>query len=208
MWYRDKSYFSFWNGFDIPQKTISERKYNLLQLAQSVRDLPGDTAECGVYAGEGSFLIMKATATDKIERHHHIFDSFGGLSEPSDVDKIDDPNVYKWRAGDLSIPEELVDHNLREFAQRRLYKGWIPARFREIDDRVFAFVHIDVDLYEPTKDSIAFFYERTVPGGIIVCDDYGFITCPGAHRAMKEFMSDKPEHVIHLTTGQGVIVKR
>ncbi|HEX3704868.1 MAG TPA: TylF/MycF/NovP-related O-methyltransferase, partial [Vicinamibacterales bacterium] len=49
-------------------------------------------------------------------------------------------------------------------------------------------LHIDVDLYEPTRDSIAFLYERMNPGGIVVCDDYGFMTCPGATKAIDEFL--------------------
>ena len=71
----------------------------------------------------------------------------------------------------------------------------------------FSFVHIDVDLYEPTHDSLSFFYERLVPGGIIVCDDYGSEACPGAYKACNDFIADKPEEIVHLTGGQGVIVK-
>ena len=118
------------------------------------------------------------------------------------------PSVYKWKAQELAVPEHVVDENLHAFAQRRLYKGWIPERFSEVSERRFSLVHIDVDLYQPTYDSLAFFYGRVSPGGMIVCDDYGSEACPGAFRAMNEWMADKPEHVIHLTTGQGLIIKR
>jgi hypothetical protein len=47
-----------------------------------------------------------------------------------------------------------------------------------------------------------------VPGGIIVMDDYGFTNCPGAYRAAHEFMATRPESIIHLPTGQGVIIRR
>jgi hypothetical protein len=68
-----------------------------------------------------------------------------------------------------------------------IHAGWIPDCFSEVVDRSFCFVHIDVDLYEPTLASLEFFGSRMVPGGIIVCDDYGFETCPGARRAGDEF---------------------
>ena len=38
-----------------------------------------------------------------------------------------------------------------------LLKGWIPSRFEEVKDKNFSFVHIDVDLYQPTLDSLNFF---------------------------------------------------
>ena len=142
-------------------------------------------------------------------RRHHIFDSFEGLSEPSGPDRPSDARAWAWQRGDLSVPIETVRQNLRRFDFVAYHRGWIPERFHEVAERRFCFVHVDVDLYQPTRDSIEFFYERLVPGGVLLCDDYGFTTCPGARRAFDEFVADKPERsVVHLTTGQGLIVKR
>jgi hypothetical protein len=78
-----------------------------------------------------------------------------------------------------------------------------------VEDRRFKLVHIDVDLYQPTRDSVEFFYPRMVPGGVILCDDYGSTRCPGARRAMDEFFFEKPEGpVVDLLNGQGLAIKR
>ena len=104
---------------------------------------------------------------------------------------------------------ETVGRNLAGCEDVCFYEGWIPERFDDVADCEFAFVYVDVDLYEPTYNSPDFFYERMVPGGILVCDDYGFVDCRGARDAFDEFRADKPErYVIHLTSGQGLIVKR
>ena len=87
-----------------------------------------------------------------------------------------------------------------------MLSGWIPSRFADVSAERFAFVHIDVDLYQPTRDSLTFFYERMLPGGIVLCDDYGFASCPGALRAMDEFFAGRPETIIHLPTGQGMAI--
>ena len=84
-------------------------------------------------------------------------------------------------------------------------KGWIPSRFDEVSHRRFAFVHIDVDLYEPTRDSIAFFYSRLSEGGILLIDDYGFSTCPGATRAVDE--AGLSHTMIALSDGGGFLIK-
>lgn len=73
-------------------------------------------------------------------------------------------------------------------------------------DRKFSFVHIDVDLAEPTLASLAFFYPRMQAGGIIVCDDYGISTCVGATRAIDEFLTDKPERMVSLPDGGGFLI--
>ena len=82
-----------------------------------------------------------------------------------------------------------------------------PDRFNEVADRRFSFLHIDVDLYEPTRDSIAFFYPRMNVGGVIICDDYGFATCPGATKAIDEYLRDKPEKMMTLSDGGGFLIK-
>ena len=52
----------------------------------------------------------------------------------------------------------LAEKNLNQFPQRyQLFKGWIPDRFDEIALKKFCLVHIDVDLYQPTLDSLNFF---------------------------------------------------
>ena len=76
-----------------------------------------------------------------------------------------------------------------------------------MSERTFAFVHVDVDLFQPTYDSLKFFCERLVPGGVVVCDDYGFNTCPGARRAVEMVSQNTGLPVIHLPTGQGVMIR-
>ena len=83
----------------------------------------------------------------------------------------------------------------------------LAERFPEVAGRTFCFVHIDVDLHRPTLDSIAFFYPRMAPGGIILLDDYGFVSCPGVTEAIDAFMADKPEPIVNLASGGAFILK-
>jgi hypothetical protein len=177
-----------------------DRKYALNQLLNLIEDLPGDTAECGVLSGISSFLICEHNAGRG--KKHHVFDSFEGLSEPLEQDG------QHWKKGDFRIGEEIVRNNLRNFDCVVYHKGFIPERFKDVRDGSFSFVHVDVDLFQPTKDSLSFFYDRMAPGGIILCDDYGFTTCPGATKAMDAFFSDKREKIIKLPTGQAFIIKK
>jgi hypothetical protein len=62
---------------------------------------------------------------------------------------------------------------LTGFPQVRLHSGWIPERFADVGDQSFAFVHVEVDLYEPTRNSLELFWPRLTRGGVLSCDDYG-----------------------------------
>jgi hypothetical protein len=100
-----------------------------------------------------------------------------------------------------------VRRNLGRFDFVVYHRGWIPKRFESVAEQAFSFVHLDVDLYQPTLDSLLFFYDRLQPGGILLCDDYGFANCPGARRALDEFFADKVEKIVSLPTGQAFIQK-
>jgi O-methyltransferase len=183
-----------------------DRRFFLISTAASVRNVEGDTADIGVRFGTSSFFILRGI--DAPARQHHMFDSFEGLSEPTPEDNAADKQTA-WQKGHLLAEEEVTKSNLHMYADRcHYYKGWIPARFAEVKDRRFAFVHIDVDLYQPTRDTLEFFYPRVNPGGVMVCDDYGSTLCHGARKAMDEFMADKPESLFQIPTGQALVVKR
>ncbi|MDX1993561.1 MAG: TylF/MycF/NovP-related O-methyltransferase [bacterium] len=207
-WLTDTDFKQVWERFPARTRDILDRQYNLYSIAHSVAGVPGDTAECGAFRGMGSYLICAATQGQKLFEHH-IFDSFEGLSEPDREDMAADSRAHQWEKHELSASLESVQRNLKDFDFIRYHKGWIPERFHEVADRRFSLVHIDVDLYQPTYDSLAFFYERMNPGGVILCDDYGSINCPGAKKACDDFIRDKPERsIIHLTTMQGMIIKQ
>ena len=182
-----------------------DRCQTLFSVARSIaaRGLAGDTAECGVRHGKSSFFILRGL--DDPARLHHLCDSFEGLSQPSDLDAESIARRDGWRAGDLAADEAGVRERFREFAQVRFHKGWIPDCFDGLQDRRFAFVHVDVDLYEPTLAAFEFFHPRLVPGAVMVCDDYGFASCPGARRAVDEFFAGRADAPIELPSGQALI---
>ncbi len=201
-WWQDAWFNSFLKDFDEHKGMNTDRKWMLYQLMRLVATVPGDTAECGVFRGASSYIMCRLNQMNTTQKRMHLlFDSFEGLSEPEPVDG------KHWKKGDLACGEDAVRARLSEFKNLLFYKGWIPERFPEAAERKFAFIHVDVDIHQPTRDCIAFFYPRMQTGGIVLCDDYGFTSCPGATRACDEFLADKPEKMVSLCSGGGFFVK-
>ncbi len=199
-WWHDADFNGYLERFGERRGLNTHRRWIMWQLLRLVEDVDGDTAECGVWRGAASWLICAARMGRGCT--HHLFDSFEGLSDPEPADGT------HWKAGALAASENLVLENLRPFAgMLALHKGWIPERFSAVDGKRFAFVHVDVDLRQPTLDSVAFFYPRLSPGGILLCDDYGCTTCPGATAALDNFLADKSEKIVALDAGGGFFIK-
>jgi hypothetical protein len=209
-WHKDQEFLDIYLELtkkDTKKKRIPERKFILYNLAKSIKNIDGDIVECGVLRGHSSYLMLYANINnDKI---FHGFDSFEGLSKPVEEDKVKNSYSYEWKQYDLSTPEEVAIRNLEIFKNRvHLYKGWIPERFEEVKHKKFSIVHIDVDLYQPTLDSIKFFWDKINIGGVLICDDYGSELCPGAKLAMDNFFNSISMSVIHLPSGQGLVFKQ
>jgi O-methyltransferase len=175
-----------------------KRCFMLFQFALSAARLPGDVAEVGVYRGGTARLLSRAVApTGKTVR---LFDTFEGMP-------LTDPQRDRHRTGDFGdAPLDEVRSYLADCPNVSFHPGLFPSTAAAFEATSFCLSHIDVDIYSSVRDCCAFFYPRTVPGGLLVFDDYGFRSCPGAKQAVDEFFSSRPERPWWLSTGQAVVV--
>ena len=162
----------------------------LVKEFERTLDLKGLVAECGCASGLSSFLLcsrLRLHAGSFDGTGYEIYDSFQGLSEPQSEDALSpdaDPLVKQSLvAGKFAFPLERVKQSLEGFPNITYGPGWIPEAFPN-DDRQYRFAHVDVDLYQPTKASLEYFWPRLVPGGVMLCDDYNWT---GARKAVEEF---------------------
>ncbi len=189
-----------------------ERHYVLTQLLQRVALSRGDVCEAGCWRGLSAYQIasiirMISPSPGPV---FHIFDSFQGLSEIGAHDRYErDRRPVEQVRQQFSCPIEQVKRNLQEFPFIEYHPGWIPDRFADVEERRFSFVHIDVDLYQPIRDSFDFFYPRLITGGIMVFDDYGCVQFPGAKKAVDEALEGRDgDFFLSLASGQAFLIKR
>jgi len=191
-----------------------DRFFSLVQLFRKTLALEGMVAECGCFRGLSSYLLCSTLQQADAAfdgRGYRIFDSFAGLSAPSQEDAIEGEGAqvgrlrHMTRAGNFAASLDKVKAALSAFPRIEYFPGWIPAAFPKEDGVRYRFVHVDVDVYKPTRDSIEYFYPRLVPGGMIVCDDYNW---PGARQAIEEVCARVGVEFATTPYTQAYIVRR
>lgn len=167
--------------------TNPHRLYNLWRLYRAAP--PGPVCEVGVYRGASATVLGEDL---------HLVDSFAGFDKVTIQDALDsDGHTARCSWGDFESNAAAVQ---RLLPYAHIYKGWIPEVLKELPEQQWAFVHIDVDLFEPTHYSARYFLQRMRPGGIVVEDQYVSVPYPGAGRAWRALGHE----LVVLPTGQGV----
>lgn len=203
-------------------KTIADsqkrrrRFYDLLQWFQFTWGLNGAMVECGCWKGLSSLMMCEALRAHDPQfrgQDYFIFDSFEGLSPRRPEDEIMDEKVttrdliHNLDGHHFAAAEMDVRNALQDFPEIEYIAGWLPQSLENQPERQYRFVHVDVDLYEPTHGCIEYFYPRLVTGGVLLCDDYGSLNWPGAKQAIDEFRAKNDVRFVSLSSASCVIMK-
>ena len=163
------------------------------ELYREIAGLPGAVVECGVY--KGASLCRFAAFRSLLENNHSRriigLDAFGSFPMAGVELKADREFIDKFEAaGGAGISVEDLNAALaaKEYSNIELIRGdvfeTVPALVERIPHLRIALLHLDLDVYEPTKFCIEQFLPHMVPGGLIVFDDYNAVE--GATRAADE----------------------
>ncbi|CCG41156.1 TylF/MycF/NovP-related O-methyltransferase [Magnetospirillum molischianum] len=156
-------------------------------------DIPGDMIETGVWRG-GATIFMRAhlAAHGVTDRIVWVADSFRGVPAPS-VQEDKDYDLSKRRAPILAVSEERVKALFARYDllddQVRFLPGWFRDTLPQAPTGPIALLRLDGDLYESTMDALLTLYDRVVPGGFIIIDDYGAL--PPCRQAVEDFRTER-----------------
>ena len=166
------------------------------ELYKTIVGLPGHVVECGVYKG-ASFLRF-ATFREILESPHSRkmigFDAFGRFPDDNeDANNKSFVRRFSEEGGDGISRESLVEVlAYKGFDNCELIEGdicrTVPQYVLDHSELKIALLHVDVDVYQPTKVILEQLFGRVVQGGLVVFDDYG--TVAGETRAIDEFLEN------------------
>jgi O-methyltransferase len=178
--------------------TSVERVITLIRAVQYAVQLEGEFVECGVWQG-GSMMaialtLMNLSKTDRVLR---LYDTFEGMSPPSDKDvRYDgthvsellenaDQDTWIWARAGIDLVRKNLASTKYPSENIRYVAGKVEDTIPEnLPDKI-CLLRLDTDWYESTKHELTHLYPRLVLGGILIIDDYGHYQ--GAKDAVDEY---------------------
>src|SRR5262249_29377780 len=136
--------------------------------------LPGDFVECGVNRGGLSRAIVDYVRFETLNKKFFLVDAFRGLIPeyltPNEKRKglLDIYNYYE----DNSF--EAVCKTFAPFSNVVVMQGAVPDILPDVPVKNIAYLSLDMNCAMPEQRALEYFWDRIVPGGIILHDDYGF----------------------------------
>ena len=184
----------------VPRQKLTEfiAKY---EVFKKIVDVQGSIVECGVFHGGGlmSFAHL-STIFEPVNHKRKIigFDTFFGFPPLSSEDGIG--NSAHAKTGGLAVDSyedlkaciELFDLNrsIGHIPKVILVRGDIretlPTYLEENPHTVVSLLHLDVDVYEPTKVAIELLMPRMPKGAIIFFDELNDERWPGETLAVMD----------------------
>ena len=183
-----------------------DRLFTLWQALQHAS--PGlPIVEVGAYLGGSARFIAETCRLRGHEPRFFVCDTFAGHAR---TDAAIDLATHRDGRKFVNTSAEQVAAYLAPHTNVQLVVGDImeTAPLVLASESSLGFVHVDVDVYPPTDFCLRFFAPRLAPGAWLVVDDYGFTTCPGAKKAVDDFIAAHPAFsMLHLLTGQAIVFR-
>lgn len=177
-------------------------------IKRAAHELDGDLVECGVWRGTTSMagLLYSNWKANKNKKTFWLVDSWEGLNEELLLDGESDKYSKNKEAVYKGIFPN-VNNTFSNIDGVKLIKGFVPDALKDIDSEKVSYLHIDMNSAYPELETIKYFWDRLVPGAVVVIDDYGFLYHEIQKKVFDEFCTEVGTEVLTLPTGQGVIVK-
>lgn len=150
--------------------------------------------QIGCWKG-GSTLFLASTRRDSNSNGKlYVIDTFGdiptkNLQWEKDIAFVNYLQITTPIINYKNEVEELLNNYLL-LENTILYKSKIKNVKSKWLPETLSFIFIDVDFYEPTLDSLQKSYEKLIPGGIILIDDY-YSPLFNCKEAVDHFFDDK-----------------
>jgi O-methyltransferase len=141
-------------------------------------EIRGDLVFIGVFKGGGALYLASLFKEFGISRRVWLFDSFKGFNRLTIENQKDVKSlanlvqdiVFENQSNVKSVRRLFESYNLDSNLQ--IVEGYLEDTFKSIEIERIAFLHIDVDFYEPTYLSLEHLYPLVTRNGWVVIDDY------------------------------------
>lgn len=201
-WLFDPIFKEHYNKMKTRTLVDEYRCFELWEIALQQQKVEGNFLEVGVWQGGTALLLGKSL--ENTDKKLYLADTFTGVVNASEVDS----NYIGGEHADTSV-DFVTDFLNSELHQNfELLVGEFPSATGDLVLGPLAFVHIDVDVYDSGKSILDWCRTRMSPNGVIVFDDYGFLSTDGITKLVNENFIDDAFLIVYNLNGHAILVKR
>jgi len=182
------------------QVSVRARILFLERFAERVHKegIEGAVAEAGVYRGEFAKHINRCFN----DRQCYLFDTFEGFTDYDISKEQDESLTFANHLKNVNVDETLAKMPFRDKIVVRV--GRFPDTAIDIINENFAFVNLDMDLYEPTIEGLRLFYPLMSEGGVILVHDYFNKVYPNIEKAIDDFEKELGHRLHKMPIGDDI----
>lgn len=186
---------------------VEWRVYTACWAAQLAKDLDGDFVEVGVNTGIFSAAICSYIDFNRYaDKRFYLLDTFAGF--PTDLLSPEELAAkVAENAGDYFESYDLVRNTFAEYPNVVLIAGRVPDTLPLVPSEKIAYLCIDLNAAVPERAALEYFWDKVVPGGVILLDDYAYKGHDVQRRSFDEFALSRNVRILSLPTGQGLLIK-
>jgi len=209
---RNREIYEGWQGEFVPNVFGQWRTHIALWCARNAARRQGDFVECGVFVGFQSSAIMTALDWDSLGKQFYLIDTFTG----PETAQLNEEEIRSGRReeierlrgmGGYRYDFKTVQGNFAEWKNVRLIQGTVPEILSSCPAEKVSYLHIDMNCVYPEIEAFRFFWDKLVPGALVLLDDYTFKGLEPQHAAFDRLAQELDFHIASLPTGQGLILK-
>ena len=150
-------------------------------------------------------IVMHYINFNALDKTYYLLDTFTGLTDeystPEEMVKNENFGYQK-----LVGLYEKVKHSFRDF-NVEIIQGTVPETLPQVKTNQICYLSVDMNCVLPEIAALDFFWDKLVPGGVIILDDYGYGNNRDQKLAHDEWAAKKNIKILSLPTAQGLIIK-
>jgi len=165
----------------------------------------GNIVEFGCYVGTTSLFIRRLLDAYKFTGEFHVYDSFAGLPEKTQLDASAAGEQFK--AGELLAPRKTFIQNFKRAGLQLpvIHKGWFADFTPDDVPESIIFAFFDGDFYESIVDSFRVCDGKFQKTATIIVDDYANEALPGAARAVDKWLANNRQCMSRTESSLAII---
>jgi len=189
-------------------QNVFNKLYYKYKLYDMTKHLVGDIVECGVFKGTGLMTWLKILQLNEANSIRKVigFDFFNPAFVNLLEDEIDRKTMEQVFTRTDPVAGDLTEEGIRN---KIMLAGFDESRFELVPGDIsrtsaeyaknrpgfrISLLYLDLDLDRPTYDTLVNLWDRVVPGGVVVFDEYAYHSWSESN-AVDRFMKEECLHL-------------